>query len=234
MKHIQPTLYVGLVFTLLGAQAVLGGINSGPKVALHVSAMTSKDATVCSSWSPNGLDLPCSGYSVSGGLQQNYLVYLVVARADTPSFSGGVAGITAGLEYDGRRGHGVDVLKWTVCADGLDNPNSGPGGEWPASGGGDVITWLNCQESRIGQDGIHAVVGAFTVYAYSADHLRITPNRNLQVGPTLLLANCFMQEVGVSDTTQDLANAGFGTTGFNPCGLTPIAPISWGRLKTKY
>ena len=239
MKQLHPSIRVGLVFALLlfallGAGPVLAGPNNGPKVALHVSAMTSKSATICTTWNPNDLNLPCSGYNTRGDLGQDLLVYLVIARADTPSFVGGVAGITAGIEYDGRRSHGVDVLSWTVCADGLDNPNSGPGGEWPASGGGDVITWLNCQESRIGSDGIHAVVGAFTVYAYSADRLRITPNRNLQVGPQFLLANCFAAEVGVADTTQDLGSAGFGTTGFNPCGVTPVLPATWGSLKTKY
>ena len=234
MKQMHPTISVGLVLTLLGAPPALGGINSGPKVALHVSAMTTKDATICSTWDPNTLNIPCSGFNVRGDLGQDLLVYLVIARADTPSFAGGVAGITAGIEYDGRKSHGVDVLSWTVCADGLDIPNSGPGGEWPASGGGDVITWLNCQQSRIGSDGIHAVVGAFTVYAYSSDHLRITPNRNLQVGPQLLLANCFAQEFGVDDTTLALGSAGFGTTGFNPCGETPVVPTTWGSLKTRY
>ena len=77
-------------------------------------------------------------------------------------------------------------------------------------------------------------MGAFGVYAYSSDKLRITPNRNLQVGPQLLLANCFAQEFGVDDTTTALGIAGFGTTGFNPCGDVPIVPTTWGSLKAKY
>jgi len=234
MKQLHPSIRLGLVIALLGTRPVLAGVNLGPKVALHVSAMTTKDATICNTWNPNDLNIPCSAYNIRGDLGQDLLVYLVIARADTPSFAGGVAGITAGIEYDGRKSHGVDVLRWTVCADGLDIPNSGPGGEWPASGGGCVITWLNCQESRIGHDGIHAVVGAFTVYAYSLDKLRITPNRNLQVGPQLLLANCFAQQFEVEDTTLAVGSAGFGTTGFNPCGDVPVVPTTWGKLKTKY
>jgi hypothetical protein len=235
MKQLHPIIRVGLVFALVSARPVLGGVSLAPKVALHVSAMTTKDATICNTWNPNDLNLPCSSYNPRGEVGQELLVYVVIAQADTPSFAGGVAGITAGIEYDGRKSHGIDVLSWTVCADGLDIPNSGPGGEWPASGGGDVITWLNCQNSRIGKDGIHAVVGAFTVYAYSSDHLRITPNRNLQVGPRFLLANCFAEEFGVDDTTLALGSAGFGATGFNPC-LTdlPVVPTTWGNLKTKY
>jgi hypothetical protein len=241
MKQLHLSIRLGLVVALLAAvvalpaaNPVLAGVNLGPKVALHVSAMTTKEPTICSTWNPNELSLPCSAYNTRGDVGQDLLVYLVVARADTPSFAGGVAGITAGIEYDGRRSHGIDVLSWTVCADGLDVPNSGPGGEWPASGGGDVITWLNCQQSRIGSDGIHAVVGAFRVYAYSSDKLRITPNRNLQVGPQFLLANCFAQEFGVDDTTLALGSAGFGMAGFNPCGELPVVPATWGSLKTKY
>jgi len=235
MKQLHLSIRVGLVFACLGAGPVFAGINPGPKVALHVTATTTKDATVCSTWNPNALNLSCSGYNSRGDVGQDLLVYLVIAQADTPSFAGGVAGITAGIEYDGRKNHGLDVLGWTVCADGLDNPNSGPGGEWPASGGGDVITWLNCQETRIGNDGIHAVVGAFRVYAYSQDLLRITPNRNLQVGPQCLLANCYAQEVKV-DTTTALGSVGFGTPGRNPCipGDLPIVPATWGSLKARY
>jgi len=234
MKQMVPTVRVGLVFVLLAARQTFGGTDIGPKIALHVTATTTKSTSICSTWSSDVATVPCSGYLVQGDLRQDLLVYLVIAQADTPSFAGGVAGITAGIEYDGRRGHGVDVNAWTVCADGLDIPNAGPGGEWPASGGGAIITWLNCQESRVGGDGYHAVVGAFSVYAYSADRLRVTPNRNLQSGPQITLANCFAEEFGVTDTTLALGSAGFGTSGFNPCHPLPVEPTTWGRLKTKY
>ena len=70
-----------------------------------------------------------------------------------------------GIEYDGDLGEGVDVLDWHLCADGLENPNAGPGGEWPASGGGNVITWLTCQDERLGNDGMHGGCTPFPVQA---------------------------------------------------------------------
>ena len=81
-------------------------------------------------------------------------------------------------------------LAGRLCSDGIEYPNAGPRGDWPASGGGNVVTWITRQETRLGNDGVHAVVGAFSVYAYSSDQMRITPNRNLDGGSSFALANC--------------------------------------------
>jgi hypothetical protein len=145
-------------------------------------------------------------------------VYMVVARVDTPLFAG-MAGITAGIEYNGNPGQGVDVYSWTLCADGLEFPNPGPRGEWPASGGGNSITWITCAGQRIGNDGLHSVVGALGVYAYSMDQLKITPNRNLETGSSLTMATCGGAEVHL-DSLAASGWTGFGTIGRNPCRIS--------------
>jgi hypothetical protein len=143
---------------------------------------------------------------------------MVIAQADTPLFNPGVTGVSMGIEYNGNQGQGVDVISWTLCSDGIEYPNAGPRGDWPASGGGNIVTWITCQDTNIGNDLVHAVVGAFSVYAYSGDQLRVTPNRNLEGGPVYAVANCQGGEVRL-DSTMAMGRAGFGVRGLNPCTL---------------
>ena len=82
------------------------------------------------------------------------------------------------------------------CASGLEFPN-GPTGsstdEWPASGGGNRLTWdssIDCQTTTLGMDGVHAVAGSFYVYAYSDDLFQVTPNNNLSTAPELQVGDC--------------------------------------------
>ena len=216
MMSLPRALVLVVLLLAVGLEEARAGSVPGPKVALHISATTSKAGSICSAWSPNAKGIPCSDYVVQGSLNQDLLVYMVV-RVD--SLSSGIAGVTAGIEYNGNFGQGVDVTSWTLCTDGLEFPNAGPRGDWPASGGGNSITWITCAGQRIGNDGLHGVVGAFGVYAYSADQLKITPNRNLEIGPSLTVANCSGGEVHL-DSTFAGGWAGFWTIGRNPCRLT--------------
>ena len=231
MKSLRRVLFLALLLSATGSEQALAAGEITPKVALHISATTSKAGTICSTWSPNTKGIPCSDYIVQGSLNQNVLVYMV---AQVDSLSSGIAGLTAGIEYNGNLGQGVDVYSWTLCTDGLEFPNAGPRGEWPAAGGGNLITWITCAGQRIGNDGLHGVVGAFGVYAYSADQLKITPNRNLEA-PTLTIANCSGGEVQL-DSTFACGWAGFWTIGRNPCrlrstGIGDLPPIGY-RLYT--
>lgn len=216
MKSLPRVLFLAVLLTAPTLEQALAGSELAPKIALHISATTSKTGSICAAWSPNAKGIPCSNYVVQGSLNQNVLVYMV-ARVD--SLSSGIAGVTAGIEYNGNPGEGVDVYSWTLCTDGLEFPNAGPRGDWPAAGGGNLITWITCAGQRIGNDGLHGVVGAFGVYAYSADQLKITPNRNLETGPSLTVANCSGGEVHL-DSTFACGWAGFWTIGRNPCSLT--------------
>ena len=80
----------------------------------------------------------------------------------------------------------MDVFGWYLCAD-LEFTNGGDNGEWPAAGGGNRMTWVmttNCQQHIIAgyeSEGVHAIAGAFYIYAYDEDLLYVQPNLNLVV-----------------------------------------------------
>jgi hypothetical protein len=248
---------------LLGGAAVSTGATPGrdfPRTdavfALHVAAPTTKTSTICTTYSPldpahPGGQLSCSSFNVHGALCTPYLVYLVVAKVDTD----GVAGVSLGLDYNGDAGRGVDVTAWTLCSDGLEFRSTGPRGEWPESGGGTRIVWVTCQKTVNGSDGVQAVMGALEAYAYSSDRLKITPNRPLDSGPELHVANCDGAEAQ-ADSVLHVGWAGFGNWwGCNPCPYdcfadagertespeppsgpcpAPARPSTWGRIKSLF
>lgn len=251
MKRNYPALWTGLVFMISGFPEAGAGVDTGPKVTVHVTEVAGKAPFVCI---PDSLG-PCSQYVPQGSLCQESFIYLVVAQADTPMFVGGIGGVSLGIEYDGDHGQGVDILQWTPCV-AAEYSSTGPRGEWPESGSGNRMVWFTCQSSRLGDDGMHAIAGVFNVYAYSDDLLKVTPNRNLAGGPRLDLANCFGHEIGLIDSLRALGAAGFGTRavyGCNPCGdcpvfaarsttprsvstcsQTPAQSTTWGRIKNRY
>jgi len=170
----------------------------------------------------------CTQYEVVGELHTPYDVYLVVAGVDDSNL-GGIRGASCGIEYDPTPDSGIRVLDWYFCTDGLQFPNVGPHGEWPASGSGNRMTWTTCQREYTGES-VHAVLGALYVYAYSADELRVVPNRNLGSGPELRLADCGGSEVLVDTTGVSTAVAAFGGgTPYNPCqpGICELSPASY-------
>jgi hypothetical protein len=191
----------------------------GPKFALHVHAPQTNPCAP-------PLAVPCSHFVTEGDIGTSFLVYLVVAQVQPAD---GVSGISCGIRYDPAPGSGVDVSRWYQCADGLPFPNAGDYGEWPASGGGMRLTWVSCADDPIPgytSEGAVAVAGAFSVYAYSADSLVVTPNNNLINGPELALGTCIGRTVDVS--TANLGRVAFssegGLLGFNPCTGGPGVP----------
>ena len=183
--------------------------------------------------------VPCREYQVTWPIESSADVYLVVARA----YPGpGIAGVSCGISYNATVGVGVDVLDWTLCAD-LDFRSAGDHGEWPASGGGDRITWVsttNCQRTVIDPDGVHAIAGAFYVSAYSSDALQVTYNNNILSGPEYAVADCaanvtYLQYDWEFDPPGSI---GFGESGnWSPCKYKTTIPVdrtTWGQLKTKY
>ena len=244
MKRFYLAAMAASLAVAIAAPMVWAGVETGPKIALHVSATTSKTSAVCTTWSPApapvGQNIPCSSFETHGALGLDQLVYVVVAQADTPTFNGGVAGAQFGIDYNGNDGQGVDVGTWTLCAEqGLEFPNAGPRGDFPQAGGGNLVTWAVCQEVRIGNEGIHTVIGVFQVYAYTDDKMRLTPNRNLQTGSAFKLANCAAVESTYVDSLDRLGIVGFGgATGCNPCTnapcIVPTYPVTWGKIKSLY
>ncbi len=220
-------LQVGLV------ASALAGTQPNAKVALHTVVLNCdlNPGGVCAECTPVEQGLPCSNFHSQAWLYQTN-VYLVVAQADPVA---GIAGISLGVEYDMPN---VAVFGFTLCGD-LDFPNGG----WPLSGGGNRITWNyleNCQRTEVGSDGAHAVAGCIYAYAYGAGELRITPNKNLQSGPELTVADCAIRETDLpfshagsvmfSDTEVPGCNPCLG-----PCGTPiPVERATWGRIKTRF
>ncbi len=208
-----------------------------PVIALHAKVAAAK--TTCTTQTPNALGIACSDYLTEWPLLTGADVYVVVANADA---SDGVAGLSVGLTYDEVAGAGVDIFDWTLCAD-LDFPSSGAHGIWPASEGGNRITWVtptNCQDTEIAPDGVHAVAGALYVYAYDDDFLALDLNRNVPT-PELTVADCDAAETDIGLTSVGYLAVGSGT-GCSPCdggcGLsidsTPTCPIPAAQVNTAY
>ena len=199
-----------------------------PSLALHVSPPT---ASGCAD-APTS---PCSDYVTEWLVGQPATVWLVAAHGPPE----GVGGLTCGILYEGsavggetrHNGIGVDVDDWTLCASGLQliSGGSSPEDEWPASGGGIRLTWdttTDCQTTALGDDGIHAIAGYFTVYAYSPDHLDIAPNYNVSAGPEFSVTDCNEDAFDLI-YPQAAGAVGFGDAqGYNPCSQTPVCSLS--------
>jgi hypothetical protein len=241
MKRLATTP----LLAVLAVGAMASAVAAGPQVpstdarfAIHLTLPTTKLTTVCTTYSPTdpahpGGQVSCNDYVTAGSLLTAYYAYLVAAKVDT----NGISGISFGIEYNGDTGNGVDVNGWFQCADGLPFTSPGPRGEFPAAGGGIRLTWLDCQNTPTLSDGIDAVAGALDVYAYSADRIKITPNRPLDSGPELLIATCAGGESAV-DSTFNVGWASFGPGfhGCNPCQgpCVPVNTSTWGKIKNLY
>ncbi len=206
------------------APVALAGTQPYARVALHVKAHTTKASLVCTSGSPNTQNLPCSEYRTNWIVQNNCDVYLVVGHGDPTA---GIAGVNCRILYENAGGYGVDVFGWTLCAD-QEAVGAGTFGNWPESGGSNTITWnptTNCQRTEIGDEGVHAVAGAFYVYAYTADYLTISP-----VESAFAIWDC---RGGTTSSSYRAPGVLFSTSGYeygeNPCEhsfYTPTCPIS--------
>ncbi len=148
-------------------------------------------------------------------------VYVVVARANPGA---GVSGLQFGVEVSPT----LSVDGWSLCAD-----EQFPVGGWPQSGGANVIAWdsdLNCQSDEVGTDGVHAVGGYFSLYAYGSGTMSITPDSTGN-DPVLTVLDCAGE---ASDILIPGGRVGFGeATGFNPClAEVPVERSTWGRIKS--
>jgi len=74
------------------------------------------------------------------------------------------------------------------------------------------------------EEGVHAIAGAFYVFAYGPDTLRITPNTTRAVLPRLTVSDCQVFETELQEEALGSAVFGEEGKGCNPC-LGPCAPI---------
>ncbi len=152
-----------LVLDLPCSEVPVTGTGSGPLtdavLALHVGPVRTRN--LC----PDSEDIPsaCEEYVTTGTVGRGYTVYLIAARYPG---SRGVAEAEFGLDYDGVAGSGVDIYAWISCAD-----YQQPAPDWPAPQAGNLLSWYI--PSGCGSISFREL-GAFYVYAYSPDILRLT------------------------------------------------------------
>ena len=179
-----------------------------PRLMVHLEARTAK-GDPCASTAP-ARTLDCAAMVVGGNVESPYDLYLVaVDEAGTAGFTGAEFGI----EYAADLG----VFTWTDCTDlGLGSPG------WPASGSGLVASWDPCRQA--GDENL--VVGSLYVYAYAATTFSMVAHPGSAV---LGVTECSGESIPVPPG--DVAVAGFGAAGTNPCDPVPVAPVTWGALK---
>jgi hypothetical protein len=202
-------LLSAICLSLSLAGSLEAGTQDQAVVALH--ARTPYITKVPAGCSPAAqpTTLPCSQYTTSW-TDSVAFVYLTVARADSLA---GIAGLSCGIDYDPAS---LDMT-WSQCRDGISFTNSGPNGEWPAAGGGNTITFVDCGRDVIEPDGVHVIAGFFYVYAYGSTVLRITDNENLLSDRELRVADCTPTESVLRAGAGGAIGFG-GIPGHNPCG----------------
>lgn len=224
MKRMLLTCTLAAICLCLAAAAFAGSLDNA-RVSLHAKAWTAKN--VCTTWAPVGV--PCNQYVTEWPIGVSSYTYVIIGKGQPES--GGIAGIELGVLYD----QAVGQFGWVLCAD-LEFTNAGQGGEWPASTGGNRITWdagTNCQVNDWPPDDLHAICGAFYLYAYGNGIFQITPNNNVAV-PGLTVAACDASASALSPLAAGYV--GFGTTqGYNPCDVVVATkPTTWGNIKSQY
>jgi hypothetical protein len=229
------TLRVLLVASLFACTIV-----PGPARNAFALENGNKDASISLYLVPKTSPLRCSSIDPpdcendvllgEGELYAPYYAILAVFNGDGEE---GIAGLSCGIEYNSTPNQGVEMWGWTPCTDGLEFSN----GNWPASGGGNRITWTTCQSEEPGGPGtgVAVVFGFFYITAYSEDTFRIIENRNLGSGPELQVAGC-----DAASEPLDMNQAGW--VGFSDDGSVkgnvlcgkPKEDATWGDVKARY
>jgi hypothetical protein len=234
MHHRTLSVLLALPFALF--------LVLGPGVGSSWAIDENKDASISLYLVPQSGPLQCAAIDPpdcendellgEGSLYTSYYAILAVFNANGEA---GIKGLSCGLEYNNTPSQGVDVWSWTRCTDGLEFDNH----NWPASGGGNRITWNTCQNEEPGGagSGVTAIVGFFYLSAYSDDTFRVVQNTfDAGAPPELVVASCEGAEsylnypnqagwVGFSDDGSVKGNV--------QCGK-PKEDATWGEVKTRW
>jgi len=241
MKRVLLSLGLSVLSFVVVPNLVLAGPHDQVRFALHVKpkfTATKAIPNLCA-YGPTGVTkTACLSYSVTTTSGVGNEVFLVVGQAGTI----GITGASCGVDYEGRSGTGIDTafVSFTYCIDGIQFPNDGGLGDFPKPLGGLRVTWSTCQSTVIGGSGVHATIGAFYTYAYSPDILKLTPNNNLASGPELAVTQCGGGTTDLLAVLGPVANGALAKVhysngaGYNPCGVVPTVPTTWGNLKNLY
>jgi hypothetical protein len=228
-----------MVLVALPGQAVA---QRGRDVSIGFYLQEAGGSLVCRNIQP----LACSDQSavVTGKVLQDYFAVACVFNGSPKDFNPqdyGISGVEFGIDYDGSSQSGVDITGWTICANGLEIASD----DWPQSGSGNIITWIvdresgdGCQDNVPGniEDGVTAVIGFFTLTAYSTDRLSIIPNRTVST-PALQITTCPEGIQYDINATEQAGYVGFSSDlsekGLIPC-VHHVGETTWGRIKSTY
>lgn len=249
MKRVLPlALCIGVM--LVASTAFAQPPNLSVRFAVHaIEQPTGKTPPpVCGgtgSADPVTNGIGCSNFvTARPGGSYNW-VYLVLGQGEL-----GINGCSFGIEYSGIYEPGyLSQLNYSVCANGLLFPSGGDldpnHPTYPANGSGMLLTWSTCQQTVVGDDGIHAVVAEWYMYAYGGGHFQITPN--LTKGtlgnetPELDVNTCGQGTTKLLTYTDETLWSGLtgqvdfgGGSGRNPCLIVPTKKTSWGKIKTLF
>lgn len=172
---------LAILTSMLVAGPVLAGSQDNAVIALHAKHLTPGEYTPSCA---DGPTVPCSEYVSEWSAWMPGWVYLMVARGDPTA---GVGGLSCGITYDWNN----LILQWVFCGD-LEFPSQ----SWPNPQSGNRMVWDfvdNCQRTVYGEEGVHAVAGAFYVYAYAPTQLEIIEHPELMGGPEFLVVDCSNQ-----------------------------------------
>jgi hypothetical protein len=216
------------LFTPLVAMAFT---QENAKVALHVQPHVKKGQCVApDAGGASPVLIPCSRFVTRGDVGVTYDLYLVVVGDED-----GISGVTCGLDYDPAPLSGVDVFDWNLCSL-ADVSQAGPHGNWPAAGSGNRIIWdfRRCERNTVPgyeEEGVHAIAGAFYLYAYGPDVFEVSTNLAISFSE-FGVTDCPVRESGLPPSARSrvVFSAGAGPDGCNPClepcAVDPVCTVS--------
>lgn len=221
------TLLLVLLSLLLAPPPQVDAGLEDSKIALHLSAHNAKSGTQCDAWAT-----PCSRFATAGYTGVPYDMYMVVANGDPQA---GISGLSCGIDYYWQPIH---VYSWSFCG-ALEFPSS----DWPGNTSGIRLTWNtveDCQNQTVPGyqgEGVHAVAGAFYVYAYDTNRETGYAEFSITRHPHLVRTDSGNEELAVTSCTglvADIPESAVGSVrfseagdrwGINPCpGAVQVPP----------
>jgi len=194
-------------------------------VLLHIAPPTGESP--CQG--PTSPDSVVTSAEVSADGTARYFVYLLAS----PTASG-LKAIRGSIQYDQDTPevHGLEVDSWHSCNSDLTFFRDG----WPASGGGFTLTWEPCETQPL------VVGGYFYVTAYGPSVMSI---QEFPTSHEVEVGGCGWNTTqNVDPCRRGWVSFGQGALGsevhgcnpvLTPCSApTPVRPITWGRLKSRY
>ena len=204
-------------------------------VMLHIGPAVSFD-NVCTSGPHSTDEIVTEAVAKADGSAQ-YSVYVLASPRVVEEGQDGLRGVQFGVDHSGSTMPPTDlrIWDWHTCSDA-----EWPDDTWPSTGGGNTITWVSCNFSRL------LTVGAFTVSAYAPASMAIVGYPATGLVKT---ANCNAAEEVTNQTvpfdrvgwvSMGGASRGLDRNGCNPAiescvtQQVPVRPTTWGKVKSLY